>query len=67
MPSMIQPMLPTLIDHPFTDSDWLFETKRDGVRAICFIKKGRHASFRVANSEKKAGRVVADAEHHQRG
>jgi bifunctional non-homologous end joining protein LigD len=41
MPSIVRPMLATLIDHPFSDSDWLFETKWDGVRAICFIKKGR--------------------------
>jgi bifunctional non-homologous end joining protein LigD len=41
MPTMIRPMLATLVDHPFSDSDWLFETKWDGVRAICFIRKGR--------------------------
>ncbi len=41
MPKIIQPMLATLADKPFSDPDWLFETKWDGVRAICFIKNGR--------------------------
>ncbi len=41
MPSVIKPMLATLVDDPFSDPHWLFETKWDGVRAICFIKKGR--------------------------
>ena len=40
MPSMINPMLATLVDRPFSDPDWIFETKWDGVRAICFITKG---------------------------
>lgn len=41
MPSMIRPMLATLVDRPFSDPDWLFETKWDGARTICFIRKGR--------------------------
>ena len=40
MPAIINPMLATLIDRPFSDPDWIFETKWDGVRAICFITKG---------------------------
>src|ERR1700739_2781553 len=27
MPSEIQPMLATLVDEPFSDPDWIFETK----------------------------------------
>lgn len=34
-------MLATLVDNPFSDPDWLFETKWDGVRATCFIKDGK--------------------------
>ena len=34
-------MLATLVDESFSDPDWLFETKWDGVRAICFIKEGQ--------------------------
>jgi bifunctional non-homologous end joining protein LigD len=41
MPHVIHPMLATLVDKPFSDSDWLFETKWDGVRAICFLKNGK--------------------------
>jgi bifunctional non-homologous end joining protein LigD len=41
MPAVIKPMLATLVDEAFSDPNWLFETKWDGVRAICFIKKGR--------------------------
>lgn len=41
MPAAIKPMLATLVDKPFSDPDWLFETKWDGVRAVCFIKSGK--------------------------
>jgi bifunctional non-homologous end joining protein LigD len=41
MPHVIHPMLATLVDKPFSDPDWLFETKWDGVRAICFLKNGK--------------------------
>ena len=41
MPHVIHPMLATLVDKAFSDSDWLFETKWDGVRAICFLKNGK--------------------------
>jgi len=41
MPGVIVPMLATLVDQPFSDPDWLFETKWDGVRSICFIMSGK--------------------------
>jgi len=41
MPNVIRPMLATPMDQPFSDPDWLFEMKWDGVRAICFISEGR--------------------------
>jgi bifunctional non-homologous end joining protein LigD len=37
--SLPAPMLPTLVDKPFNSSDWLFETKWDGVRAICAVTR----------------------------
>src|ERR1700687_1396028 len=40
MPKTIKPMLATLVDDPFSDPDWLFETKWDGVRAVCFLDNG---------------------------
>jgi bifunctional non-homologous end joining protein LigD len=39
MPKLVQPMLATLIKEPFSDPEWLFEIKWDGIRAICFIDK----------------------------
>jgi len=41
MPKVIKPMLATLVDDPFSDPDWLFETKWDGVRATCFLENGQ--------------------------
>jgi bifunctional non-homologous end joining protein LigD len=42
MPSKIEPMLATLVPLSAipSGSDWLFEVKWDGYRAICFIKYG---------------------------
>src|SRR5438067_3741491 len=41
MPAEIHPMLATLVDNPFSDPDWTFETKWDGFRSICFISAGK--------------------------
>src|SRR6266487_1080965 len=41
MPSVIDPMLPTLIRQPFSDPEYLFEPKLDGWRALCFVQDGR--------------------------
>ena len=38
-PSTCKPMLGTLIDTPFDSSEWVFEVKWDGVRAILFLNK----------------------------
>jgi len=40
MPTEIHPMLATSIEHPFDGSEWLFEIKWDGYRAIAFIENG---------------------------
>ena len=34
-------MLATLVDEPFSDPDWIFETKWDGFRSICFLRNGK--------------------------
>src|SRR2546430_15109709 len=44
MPAQIHPMLATLVDDPFSNPEWIFETKWDGFRSICFIS-GRKARF----------------------
>jgi bifunctional non-homologous end joining protein LigD len=36
----MEPMLPTLVQFPFSKPEWLFEPKWDGFRAICFIEDG---------------------------
>jgi bifunctional non-homologous end joining protein LigD len=41
MPSVIHPMLATLVDKPFDDDEWLFEIKWDGYRAVAFIEDGK--------------------------
>ena len=40
MPSRLEPMLATLIERPFSDPNWLFEIKWDGVRALAWIADG---------------------------
>lgn len=41
MPKDYRPMLATLIDKPFDDKDWVFETKWDGFRMIADIKPNK--------------------------
>src|SRR6267142_4496809 len=41
MPRVIKPMLATLVDEPFSDPDWIFETKWDGFRSVCFLRNGK--------------------------
>jgi len=40
MPAVVKPMLATLVDEPFSDPEWIFETKWDGFRSVCFIDGG---------------------------
>jgi bifunctional non-homologous end joining protein LigD len=39
MPARLEPMLPTLVEKPFSDPAWLFELKWDGVRAIAWMDR----------------------------
>ena len=39
-PAPVAPMLATLTDTPFSNPDWLFEPKLDGVRAVGLIQEG---------------------------
>src|SRR5438552_18733981 len=41
IPAVIHPMLATLVNEPFSNNEWFFETKWDGFRAVCFIQTGR--------------------------
>lgn len=40
MPAQFEPMLPTLVQKPFSDCKWLYEPKWDGWRATCFLRDG---------------------------
>jgi bifunctional non-homologous end joining protein LigD len=40
MPSRLEPMLASIGDHPFSNPNWLFEIKWDGVRALAWIDNG---------------------------
>jgi bifunctional non-homologous end joining protein LigD len=40
MPSRMAPMLATLTERPFSDPDWIFEIKWDGVRVLAWIADG---------------------------
>ncbi len=40
-PSWISPMLATLVDKPFSDKNWIFEKKFDGIRCLVF-RSGSH-------------------------
>lgn len=40
MPHNIKPMLTTLVREPFNHSDWVFEVKWDGYRAVAEIRDG---------------------------
>lgn len=41
MPSIIHPMLSTPVEAAFDDTEWLFEIKWDGYRAVAFIEDGK--------------------------
>ncbi len=41
MPTAIHPMLAESIAEPFDGTDWLFEIKWDGYRAVAFIENGK--------------------------
>jgi DNA ligase D-like protein (predicted ligase)/DNA ligase D-like protein (predicted polymerase)/DNA ligase D-like protein (predicted 3'-phosphoesterase) len=70
MPGFINPMLATLVDHPFSDPEWLFETKWDGVRTLCYIlggklklitRNGKEVAFRYPELADLADSIKADA------
>ncbi len=41
IPASLSPMLATLVDAPFSDPNWLFELKYDGVRGLLRLDRGR--------------------------
>src|SRR5919198_6400818 len=59
--SDVRPMLATLIDAPFDDKDWIFETKWDGFRLVAKIGSGR-ASLYSRNGNDVTRRYASVAE-----
>ncbi len=51
MPAWVGPMLATLTDHPFSDPDWVFERKLDGVRCLAFRDR---SSVRLLSRNQKS-------------
>ena len=41
LPRSVEPMLATLADEPPAGDQWTYELKWDGVRALCFLEKGK--------------------------
>ncbi len=41
LPDWTEPMLATLTHEPFSDPDWIYERKLDGVRVLAFIERGQ--------------------------
>jgi bifunctional non-homologous end joining protein LigD len=37
LPQFIEPMMASVVRDPFDNTDWIFETKLDGFRAIALI------------------------------
>ena len=37
----VEPIIPVPRKEPFDDSDWLFDVKCDGFRALCYVAPGR--------------------------
>jgi bifunctional non-homologous end joining protein LigD len=56
---MIVPMQPSLIAEPFSDTNWLFEPKWDGYRAICYYGEIRFISRRKPRSHEPVSRLRA--------
>ncbi len=54
MPARLNPMLATLAEKPFSDPEWLFEIKWDGVRALAWVKDGR------VEYRSRQGRSISD-------
>ena len=51
MPQRIHPALASLTDRPFSNPDWLFEVKWDGVRTLAAVQNGKVRLWSRSNRE----------------
>ncbi|MGA7323146.1 MAG: non-homologous end-joining DNA ligase, partial [Rhodomicrobium sp.] len=58
LPGHLQPMLATLIDAPFDDAAWVFETKWDGIRVVTCIESGKVTLY------SRNGKIISDRYRH---
>ncbi|HEY7403888.1 MAG TPA: DNA ligase D [Candidatus Angelobacter sp.] len=62
MPSSLEPMLATLVTAIPPGTDWLYEVKWDGYRALCFVGEGKVRMFsRRGNNLNKQFAPIAEA------
>ncbi|HEY6954482.1 MAG TPA: DNA ligase D, partial [Flavisolibacter sp.] len=62
MPTNIRPMLATLVDEPFSGTDWQFELKLDGYRTLAYLNSGKvDLRSRKNNSFNKQFDAIADS------
>jgi len=63
VPDEVAPMLATLVARPFSDPDWIYERKLDGVRLLAFRKDGGGVRLVTRNQKERhaAYPEVADA------
>jgi len=62
MPTNIRPMLATLVDEPFSSTDWQFELKLDGYRTLAYLNSGKvDLRSRKNNSFNKQFDAIADS------
>lgn len=68
-PAWTQPMLATLTEKRFSDPDWIYERKLDGVRCLVFCKNGtiRLMSRNKHQMNETWPDLVEELETHQRG
>ncbi|WP_348766381.1 non-homologous end-joining DNA ligase [uncultured Salinisphaera sp.] len=52
MPRRFEPMLATLSDTPFSDTEWIFERKLDGIRLLVF-RDGDHVELLTRNGQSR--------------
>lgn len=68
MQKAYRPMLATLIDKPFSDPGWVFETKWDGFRVVAVLKNGNVTLYSrggtdVTKRYPAVARALAKAKH----
>lgn len=67
--SILRPMLATMVDAPFNDRNWVFETKWDGFRVVARIDRGSVTLFsrngkNVTRTYGRIAKALGKVRHH---